>query len=339
MAKESGATYASIKKQADGGKYASVYLLMGDEDYYIDMVSQYIVDKALKPEERDFNLDILYGGDTNANAIANAARQYPIMAEHRVVMVREFQSLHDKETLASYVKNPTPTTILILCNKHGAMEKGKTLLTEIRKNGTVMVSNRLYDNQLPSFVVDYMRDHGLTIEPQATQMLCDHVGSDLTRLTSEMDKLRITIPQGETAVKASLVEKLTGVSKDYNNFELQDALARRDILKANKIANYFAGNPKNFSLPLTLATMFSLFAEVMQAYYAPEQTDRGIAQWLGKTEWQARQVTLARRNYKAAKVIEIISQIRETDAKSKGVEGCRTPSGELLRELIFFILH
>ncbi len=326
--------------QADKGIYAPVYLLMGAEDYYIDHVCQHIIDKALKPEERDFNLDIVYGADTRAASIANMARQYPIMAERRVVAVREFQSLRDKEKLSSYAKMPTPSTVLILCHKHGAMSGGRTLLSEIRKNGVVMESRRLFDNQLPGFVVDYMRTHSLTVEPQATQMLCDHVGSDLTRLVSEMDKLRLVLPEGQTVVETSFVEKLTGQSKDYNNFELQAALAMRDILRANRIVKYFAGNQKNCPISLTLANLFSFFADVLQAYYAPDQTDRGIAQWLGKTEWAARQSVIpARRNYKPGKVVDIISQICETDAKSKGVGGCRTPAGELLRELVFFILH
>ncbi len=343
MARESGVTYKDIVRLAGEGKYALVYLLMGDEDYYIDLAAQFIMDNALKPEERDFNLDLVYAADVRAIDIVNMARQYPVMAERRVVVVREFQSLDGKEAddiLTSYVKKPMPTTILVLCYKHGTLSGSKGFLSEVRKIGVVMTSSRLYDDQLPPFVTDYMRDHGLTIEPQAIQMLCEHVGSDLTRMVSEMDKLRLLLPKQETVVKASFVEELTGVSKDYNNFELQDALVNRDILKANKIVSYFSNNPRNYNITLTLAALFSFFSDVMTAYYAPEQTVDGIAQWTGKTAWVVRKSLMpAKRNYQASKVVDILSMIRETDAKSKGVGGCKTASGDLLRELVFFILH
>ncbi len=327
-------------KAVDEGKYAPVYMLMGDEDYYIDLVSQHIADKVLKPEELDFNLNIMYGAEIKAVDIMNVARQFPMLAERRVVLVREFQAVRDKETLAAYAKNPMPSTILILCHKHGAMEGGKSLLAEIRKSGVVMSSQRLPDYKLPAFVAEYMRSRNLTIEQRATQMLCDHVGSDLTRLVSEIEKLLLVLPAGETQVKASLVEEQTGVSKDFNSFELQDAFATRDVYKANRIVNYYATNPRGFNVAFTLSSLFGFFADVLLAYYAPDQSDDGIARWVGRTTWAAKQAVIpARRTYKANKVLEILSQIRETDAKSKGVGGCRTPFGELLRELTFFILH
>ncbi len=340
MAKGSGTTHSDIMKAVDEGKYAPVYLLMGEEDYYIDLVSQFIADKVLKPEERDFNLDIMYGADIKAVDIMNAARQFPVLAERRVVLVREFQTIRDKEVLTAYAKNPMPSTILVLCHKHGAMEGGKSLLAEIRKSGVVMPSPRLLEYKLPAFVAEYVRSRNLTIEPRATQMLCDHVGSDLTRLVSEIEKLLLVLPAGETRVQASLVEEQTGVSKDFNSFELQDAFANHDALKANRIVNYYATNPRGFNVSFMLSSLFGFFADVLLAYYAPDQSDEGIARWVGRTTWAAQQAVIpARRTYKANKVLDILSQIRETDAKSKGVGGCRTPYGELLRELTFFILH
>jgi len=340
MAKETGTTPREIEKQLSEGKFAPVYLLMGEEGYYIDQISQLILDTALKPEERDFNFDLLYGADTRANDIINLARQFPMMAERRVVVVREFQSLPDKDVLVSYVKNPMPSTILVLCHKHGALDGRRSLSAEIKKKGIVMESKCLYEDRLPDFVLGYLRPKGIAIDSQAVQMLCEHVGSDLTRLVSEMDKLRLSLPQGQTKIDSALVELQTGVSKDYNNFELQNALAYRDILKANKIVNYYNNNPKSFVPTLTLSSLFSFFSDVMLAYYAPEQTDNGIAQWIGKTAWIARQAIIpARRNYSGRKVAAILSKIRETDARSKGVGGDRTPPGELLQELVFYILH
>ena len=340
MAKESSPNYIDIVKDVQAGKFAPVYCFMGDEDYYIDKLSEYILEQALKPDERDFNYDLLYGAETRANDIISIARQFPMMADRRVVMVREFQSLQDKETLTSYVKNPNPTTILVLCHKHGKLDGRRSLGSEIKKTGVLFESKRLYDRELPGFVTSYMQRKQKAIEPAAVGMLCDHVGSDLSRLVAEMDKLIMAMPQGESRVGAALVEELTGVSKDFNNFELQNALAVRDVFKANQIVKYFDSNPRSFALPPTLTSLFNLFSDVLLAYFAPTQTDEGIAQYLGRSTWQARQAVIpARRNYSGKKVMDIISEIRKTDGKSKGVGGCKTPPGDLLKELVFFILH
>ena len=340
MAKSEGPTYMDIVRDVQAGNFMPVYLLMGDEDYYIDMLSQFIAEQALKPEERDWNYDIMYGAETRGNDVINIARQYPMMADRRVVLVREFQSLQDKETLTAYVKSPNPSTILILCHKHGKLDGRRALGGEIKKQGVVFESKRLYDRELPGFVTAYMQRKGKAIEDAAVQMLCDHVGSDLSRLAAEMDKLLMALPEGETRVGASLVEELTGVSKDFNNYELQSALALRDVYKANQIVKYFDSNPRSFALPVTLSSLFNLFSEALLGFFAPNQTDDGIAQYLGKTTWVARQAVIpARRNYSGKKVMDILSEIRQTDAKSKGVGGCKTSPGDLLKELVFFILH
>lgn len=341
MAKtEAGLTYMDIVKDVRAGKFAPVYLLMGEEDYYIDKLSQYILEQSLKPEERDFNYDLLYGAETRANDIISIARQFPMMADRRVVMVREFQALSDKDTLLAYVRNPNPTTILVLCHKHGKLDGRRSIGAEIRKQGVAFESRRLYDRELPAFVTSYMQRQQKTIEPAAVEMLCDHVGSDLGRLAAEMNKLLMALPQGETRVGAALVEELTGVSKDFNNFELQSALALRDVYKANRIVKYFDSNPRSFALPATLSSLFNLFSDALLAYFAPSQTDDGIAQYLGRTTWVARQAVIpVRRNYSGEKLMNIISEIRRIDGKSKGVGGCKTLPGDLLKELVFFILH
>ncbi len=333
-------TYEDLRRQMAKGAFSPVYLLMGEEDYYIDLATQALIDSTLTPEERDFNLTVLYGAETKAGEIINVARQFPVMATRRVVVVKEFQALQKKQDLSIYAKAPAQTTVLILCHKHGPLDTCKALLTEVRKTGTVMESRRPYESQLPSFIMNYMKESGHTIERQAVQMLCEHVGNDLTRLASEMDKLMLVLPKGAQTVEARLVEELTGVNKEYNNFELQEALARRDVLKANKIVNYFHDNPRSFVPTLTLTSLFTFFTDVLTAYYAPEQSENGIAAWIGKSPWAARQgVIPAQGNYRASKVVDILSRIRETDAKCKGVGGCKTPAGELLRELVYFILH
>ena len=341
MAKASGTTtFASIRDEVRAGKFSPVYCLMGEENYYIDVLSQYIADHALKPEEHDWNYDLLYGAESCASDVINIARQYPMMADRRVVLVREFNAMQNKEDLVAYVRNPNPTTVLILCHKHGNLEGRRALAQEIKRQGVIFESKRLYERELPSFVADYMKQRGKVLEPAAVSMLCDHVGSDLSRLAAEMDKLLLALPEGENRVGASLVEEQTGMSKDFNNYELVNALALCDVYKANQIVKYFDSNPRSFVLQVTLIVLFNFFSDVLQAYFAPSQTDDGIAEFLGKTTWVCRQgIIPARRKYNGQKVLDIISEIRKTDAKSKGVGGCRATQGDLLKELIFFILH
>lgn len=339
-AKATGPTYEEIARDIKAGNFKPIYYLMGDEDYYIDKLSQLILDKALAPEERDFNLDLLYGGETNANQVIQYAQGLPMMAKYRVVMLREAQQMDDRENLAAYAQHVNPSTILVVCHKHGKLDARRQLAQELKKIGVLFESKRLYDSQLPGFVSGYLKAKNMAIDPAASQMLCEFVGSDLSRLSSEMDKLLLATPVGETRITAALVEELTGMSKDFNSFELQNALAVRDVLKANRIVNYFNSNPRSFALPPTLASLFGFFSDVMQAYYSPVRDENGIANWLGKSPWQIRTTILpAMQKYSGNKVIQILSEIRRTDAKSKGVGGCRTAPGDLLRELVFFILH
>ena len=338
--RDNGPSYEEIIRDVRGGNIKPVYYLMGDEDYYIDRVAQFIVDSTLGEMERDFNLSILYGPDTNAQRIIQEARQFPVMAERRVVWLREAQSMNDREQLAAYVKNPNPQTILIVCHKHGTLDSRRSLAKEVKKVGVLFESRRLYDRELPGFITSYLRRQKREIESAAVQMLCEHVGSDLNMLASEMDKLVLAIPMGESRVTTALVEQQTGMSKDYNGFELQNALSVRDIYKANQIVKYFDGNPKNFALPPLLASLFGFFSDVMMAYYAPDKSEVGVANWLGKAPWQIKQAILpAKKNYSGRKVMAILAEIRKTDGLSKGVGGCRTAPGDLLKELIFFILH
>lgn len=338
--REQGPTYESIVRDVRAGRFAPVYYLMGEEDYYIDHVAQYIVDQAVDPTMRDFNLTVFYGSEARAQQVVQEARQFPVMAERRVVWLREAQSMTDREQLAAYVRQPNPQTILVVSHRHGTLDRRRALATEVKRTGVLFESRRLYDRELPPFVFAYLKRRQRDIEPAAMQMLLEHVGSDLTALASEMDKLILGLGVGETTITTHLVEDLTGMSKDYNSFELQNALAQRDVYRANTIVRYFASNPRSVALPPWLSSLFGFFSDVMMSYYAPDKSDNGIAAFLGKQPWQLRQAILpARRNYTGTKVMQILDQIRATDAHSKGVEGCRTAPGDLLSELVFFILH
>ena len=339
-AKKEGVTYEEIVRAVRAGNFSPVYYLMGEESYYIDKVSEFIVDSALKEEERDFNLTVCYGADVTADEVVNAAKRFPMMAQRQVVWVREAQNLQGKERLSFYLEHPQPTTVLILCHKHGVLDRRKKLASDIQKAGILFESKKLYESQLPGFVSAYLRRKGVAMEQNAVMMVCESVGSDLSRLSGELDKLVLALPEGETRIGASFVERHVGVSKEFNNFELVSALVAKDVLKVNRIVKYFNDNPKNFSLQLTLSVMFGFFSNLMLAYYAPKRTEEGIAEWTEQPRWQVgRNILPAMRNYTGVKVMQIIGKLRETDAKSKGVGNTMATPGDLLKELAYFILH
>ena len=332
--------YEGIVRDIKAGRYAPVYYLMGDEAYYIDRISQYIVDSVLQPEARDFNLDVLYAGDVGMDAIVERARTYPMMAENRVVVVREAQGLRNLDLLEAYLKQPSPTTLLVFCHKNGKLDARRNVAKAIQQKGVLFESRKLYDRELPSFVKGYVERSGAQIEPKAVQMLCEHVGNDLNRLSAEIDKLLSGLLGERRVIDAGMVELLTGMSKDFNSFELVGALARKDVAVAFRIVRFFQGNPRSFSLPQTLSNIFTFFSDVMMAFYSPDRSGRGLAEWLGKPEWKISQEVLpATRNYSGTKVMQILGEIRRTDGASKGVGGCRTAPGDLLQELVFIILH
>ena len=340
MAKKAGGiSYEEIVRQVRAKDFKPVYYLMGEEPYYIDRLADYIVEQALAEEERDFNLTILYGPQTTGEEVVNAAKRYPMMAERQVVVVREAQRLNHREMLLFYVQKPLDSTVLIICHKEGSLDQRTKLAAEIKKSGVLFESNKLYDRELPGFVGAYVRRKGLEITPEATQILCEHVGADLNRLAGELDKLAIAVATTRR-IDAQAIEDNIGISKEYNSFELQAALASKDVVKANRIVKYFDNNPKNFALQPTLATLFKFFSDLMLAYYAPSRSEEGIAAWLEQSTWQVRKnVMPALRMYSAMKVYNIIDEIRRTDAASKGVGGQKTSDGDLLKELVFSILY
>lgn len=338
--KQTTITHEDIIRDVRAGKFAPIYYLMGDEAYHIDKISDYLVDTLLKPEERDFNLDLVYGADVTAEQVVEMAHTYPMMSDYRIVLVREAQAIRNLDALDAYLHHLTPTTILIMCHKHGVIDRRKAVAKTIQQVGVLYESKRVYESALPAFIANYVRRGGAEIDQQAIQMLSEHVGTDLCHMSTEMDKLLLALPASEKRITTSLVEELTGMSKEYNNFELTAALANRNVLKANMIVKYFQGNPRSFALPATLSNLFTFFSDVMLAYYSPDKSENGIADWLGVPAWKVRrEIMPAVRNYTGIKVMQILSEIRKMDAASKGVGGCKTTPGELLLELVFMILH
>jgi len=338
MAKE--VTYEEIVRNLRNKVYAPVYFLMGEEDYYIDRISDYIIDTVLTDTEKEFNLTVLYGSDTDIATIINAAKRYPMMSKYQVVAVREAQAIRNLDELVYYLQKPLESTILVMCYKHGALDRRKKLVAELEKAGVLFESKKLKDAQLPGFITSYLKRKQVEIEPKASEMMAEFVGTDLNRMAGELEKLVITLPAGQRRITPEQIERNIGISKDYNNFELRNALIEKDVLKANRIIKYFEENPKNNPLQVTLAVLFNFFANLMLVYYAPDKSDRGIAAHLGlRSPWQAKDYENAMKRYTGVKVMQIVGAIRQCDAKSKGVGNSSVSDGELLRELAYFILH
>ena len=333
-------TCDDILKELRAKQSRPVYYLMGEEPYYIDLIADYITDNILTETEKEFNLTVVYGADVDIATVINAAKRYPMMSEHQVVVVKEAQNIRNMEELSYYLQKPLLSTILVICHKHGVLDRRKKLAAEIEKTGVLFESKKVKDAQLPAFITSYMKRKGIDVEPKATAMLADFVGADLSRLTGELEKLIITLPKGHTRVTPEQIEKNIGISKDYNNFELRSALVEKDVLKANKIIKYFEENPKTNPIQMTLSLLFGFFSNLMLAYYAPEKSEQGIANMLGlRTPWQAKDYLAAMRRYNGVKTMQIIGEIRYADAKSKGVGNPSLSDGDILRELVFKILH
>lgn len=341
MPTKQGPTFQSIIHDLKSRKFSPIYVLMGDESYYIDQISDYIATHVLSPEERDFNQTVCFGSDVNAIQVTDMARRYPMMSEYQVIIVKEAQNIRSLDALEKYLKNPVKSTILVWCHKNGKIDARKKVVGLAQTVGVVFESQKLRDYQLPEFIQNYLKQKKVSIDPKSCQMIADHIGADLNRLTSELDKVLISLPPDNLRVTPEIVEEQIGVSKDFNAFELRNAIVQRDVFKANQIIKYFDNNPKAGSLYSFLPLLFSYFQNLMIAYYAPQKnTEQGIATALDlRSSWGAKDFLIGLKNYSARKTMEIISKIRDTDAKSKGLDNSNTGVGDLMKELIFFILH
>lgn len=333
-------TYESIMSELKNGIYRPVYYLMGEEGFFTDRITEYIIENALDEVERDFNLTVFYGLETDMDTVVTAAKRFPMMAERQVVIVKEAQMIKNTDALLYYLQMPQPTTVLVFAHKNGSLDKRKKIATELEKCGIVLDSKRMRDEQLPQFIYACLKEKGLVADSKPVLMIRESIGADLSRIAGEIDKLAIALPQGDNVVTAEMVEEHIGISKEYNNFELQNAIVNKDVCKANKIINYFAANPKKNPIQMTLALLFSFFSNLMMSYYSPDKSERGIADFLGlKNSWGVGDYVKAMRNYRAMHVMEVLHLIRVADARSKGAEGPQVPDGEIMRELLFRIMH
>ena len=341
MPAKQGTTFQHIMQDLKSRRFAPVYMLMGAEAYYIDLISDYIADHVLSPEERDFNQTICFGSDVTAVQVADMARRYPMMAEYQVIIVKEAQNVRSLEALEKYLKNPVKSTILVWCHKNGKIDARKKAFGLAQAVGVVFESKKLRDYQLPDFIQDYLKKKNVSIDPKACQMIADHIGTDLSRLASELDKVLISLPEDHLRVTPEVVEREIGVSKDFNAFELRNAIIQKDSFKANQIVKYFDSNPKAGSLYSFLPLLFSYFQNLMIVHYAPRRnSEQDIAGALDlRNTWGVRDYMIGLKNYSARKTMDIISKLRDIDGKSKGLDNPNTGVGDLMKELVFFILH
>lgn len=333
-------TYESVVRSVQNREFKPIYYLMGEESYYIDRISDYIASQVLTEEQKDFNLTVMYGSDTNIANVLTAAKRFPMMSDYQVVIVKEAQNLKNIDDLSFYLKKPQPQTVLVFCHKNGVLDRRKKVIADVERVGVLFESKKLRDYQLPAFIVNYVRNHKSSIDEKAAVLLAEFIGSDLNRMAGEIDKLMMSMPEGQSRITPELIERNIGVSKEFNSFELRSALIEKDVLKANRIAKYFNENSKANPIQKTLATLFGFFSNLMLAHYAPEKSESGVMEILGiRQSWQVKEYMAAMRVYSARKTMNIISAIRQTDAKSKGVGNSSISDGDLLRELIYYILH
>ena len=340
--KKATVTFDAIMRDLKSGKYAPVYILMGDESYYIDRITDYIAENVLDPDDRDFNQTVVFGADTTAAQVVDMAKGYPVMpAAHRVVIVKEAQGLKSLDALERYFEKPLASTPLVIAYKNGTIDRRKKVVGKAEAVGVVFESKKKRDYELPTFIETYLKKNHVAIDPKSAAMIAEHIGADLSRLISELDKVMISLPDDNRRVTPDIVEREIGVSKEFNIFELKTAIIERNVFKANQIVKYFDKNPKAGSLFSCLPLLYTFFQNLMVAFYAPDKNnDNNLAAFLElKSVWALKDYRVGMRNFSAMKTLQILAKIRETDAKSKGLDSLNTSTDDLMRELIFFILH
>lgn len=333
-------TYEEICKDIRQKKFLPIYFLMGEEAFFMDQITELVIENALEESERDFNQLILYGADTDVATILNAARRFPMMSKYQLVIVREAQMLRNIEELTFYAKKPLESTILVINHKYKTLDRRKSLASAIEKVGVLFDSKKVPDYKLPGFITSYLQQRKIGIDPKASQMLADFLGNDLNKLTKELEKLMLVLPVDQRRITPELVEQNIGISKEYNNFELIKAIALKDILKANRIVQHFEKNPKSNPIQMTLPVLFNYFTNLLICYYTADKSDASLMQAMGlKSSFQLKDYQQGLRNYPPMKVFNLIGDIRTCDAASKGINNISSTDGELLKELLYKILH
>jgi DNA polymerase-3 subunit delta len=337
----------SVLKSLRNKEYAPVYFLQGDEPYYIDRIADFIEENVLSESERGFNQMVMYGKDVDVSTILNNAKRYPMMSDRQVVIVREAQEVADlnnkngQQQMEAYLKNPMPSTILVFCYKYKSFDGRKALGKMLDKLAVLVESKKMYDNQLPEWIALYVKNKGHHIDDKAVQMLADYIGNNLERLTNEIEKVLINFRKEdeEGKITPAVIQKYIGISKEYNVFELQKALAVKDVLKANRILRYFEANQKANPIIPVIALLFTFFSKLLLVHQAADKSERGLAAVLKINPFFAREYKVASVNYPLPRVIRNIHYLRIADQHAKGIDNTGGTDAQILKELIFKLMH
>ena len=328
-----------IVNDINNGNIKPIYFLMGEEPYYIDKLSDYIEQNVLAEEEKGFNQTVLYGRDVTIEDIVATAKRYPMMAERQVVIVKEAQDLtRTIDKLESYVENPMLSTVLVFCYKYKTLDKRKKMTKLIDKVGVVYESKKLYDNQVGDWIKRVLSGKNYSIEPKANAMLVEFLGTDLSKINNELEKLQIILPKGSTITPKHIEENI-GFSKDFNNFELLNALGSRNQLKAFQIVQYFSDNQKANPLVVTTSTVFGFFIKILKYHGLKDRNPKNVASVLGVSPYFLKDYDLALKNYPMKKVSQIVTALRDIDVKSKGVGANSLSQSDLLREMLYKVFN
>lgn len=336
--------YTQIIKDINSGTFAPVYFLQGEETFYIDDIINNIENNALEESQRSFNQVVLYGKDTTLTDVIGAARRYPMMGERQVVIVKEAQEMRDwkneeKQILVlNYIENPLPSTILVFGYKFKSIDKRTKFGKSIEKHSIFLHAKKLYDNQVPDWIKNYCKSQGVKIDDSAVMMLSENIGNNLQRLANEIQKLLLNVKK-EDIVNAAMVQRYVGISKDYNIFELQKALSGLNRLKALKITNYFASNPSNNPLVLTIYSLFSYFSKLLLIHHAENKNEKALASLIGVNPFFVKEYVQAARNYPVGKVVQNIKYLHEADMQSKGIGYATKKEGPVLTELVYKLMN
>ena len=332
-------TYEQIISDLKNRIFKPVYFLAGEEPYYIDLITEYIQEKVLPEAEKAFNQIILYGDDTNIAAIIDTARRFPMMASHQVLIIKEAQTLKKLDDLIIYLEKPLLSTILVFSYKYKTIDKRTKLFKILESHGVYFESARIRDYLIPAWIERYLMIKGIKTEPSASAMLTEYLGTDLHKIVNELEKLIITLPAGKPVITTTLIEKNIGISKDYNNFELQKAIGEKNVLKANMIVHYFADNPKDNPITLSIASLFGFFSKLLTFHYLTDKTKNNVASVLKVNPFFVKEYENSASKYNVSQTVQIISLLRTYDMKSKGYGDPGTDPGDLFKELVFRILH
>ncbi|HNW69356.1 MAG TPA: DNA polymerase III subunit delta [Bacteroidales bacterium] len=331
-------SYDEIIKDIQRKIYYPVYFLSGEEPYYIDLISDYIEENLLQPEEKEFNLTVMYGRDTDAQAIMDSCKRFPMMSNYQLVIIKEAQDVKDIDALEKYIANPLDSTILVICYKYHKVDKRKTFAKLLEKKAVLFESSKVYDNQVPAWIAAYVKEHGYSIQQKAAIMMAEFLGADLSKIVNEVSKIIINYPKG-SEITPEQVELNIGISKDFNVFELQKALGTKNVFKANQIIKYFAENEKDNPIVKVIPILFSYFVKVFLYHNLKDRTPNNVASALSINRMFIDDYATAARNYPRQKLRDIFGYLREYDIRSKGVGSATTNSGELMKEMVYKILH